>query len=77
MITDDFEKNQDWDWVIPIWIYMARSWVELEDRQKLRDDDNLFKYVMHRLRRTWSHSDTKDIVHKFIEDYFKEKELEK
>ena len=51
--------------------------MELEDRQKLRDDDNLFKYVMHRLRRTWLHSDTKDIVHKFIEDYFKEKGLEK
>jgi hypothetical protein len=40
-------------------------------------DTKLYKYVMHRLRRTWSHSDTKDIVHKFIEDYFKEKELEK
>lgn len=77
MMIEDYPKNQDWEYVIPVKEYMALSWVDVDDWNKMKADERLYKYVMHRLRRSWKHNATSELVKSYINSYYDEYWLEK
>ena len=70
---EEYPKNENWEYVIPVSTYMALSWVPLDDWIQMKNYPEVYKYVMFRLRRCWLKQNTCELVHKFIEDYFEEK----
>ena len=71
-MIEDYPKNEDWEYVIPVIKRLRLSWVSYTQTEKLLLDSKLYEYVMHRLRRTWLHKNTKELVDKFIYDYCNE-----
>lgn len=73
MAIENYPFNEDWERVIPVFAYFELCWVSDLLLNELQSDETLYKYVMHRLRRSWKKQDTKELVEKFINDYYDEK----
>jgi hypothetical protein len=71
-MIEDYPKNEDWEYVIPTIDRLEMNWVSRKQTEMFFFDTKLYKYVMHRLRRTWLHKNTKELVDKFIYDYCNE-----